>query len=182
MSGRCFWCCFAYVSASLRGLVLPKVARKKCFPCQVRFLDAIFGSELLFLAFVSGFLVLFCRWFCCIMWHCSPGSRLKHFFLSGVPGVFCSFSLVFPFSFPPGGPAGAGALFLCCSSFCRQASTTSDLGLRGISVALPLAPSSPPFCSPISPPVAGGLPFLSFCLSPSFYLFLFLLHAWLKRV
>ena len=44
----------------------------------------IFGSELLFFAFVSSwcFLMLFCLYFCCILWHCSPKSCLKRFFPS----------------------------------------------------------------------------------------------------
>ena len=61
---------------------------EKFSSCQVRFLGEIFGSEFLFLAFVSGwcFLVLFCLCFCFIMWHCSPESRIKNSLL-----VRCAF-------------------------------------------------------------------------------------------
>ena len=60
--------------------------------------------------------------------------------------LFLSLSL----SFFPGGPAGAGALFLCCSSsLFRQAPTTSGRPLSGLSSALLLAP---PFCLPFAPP------------------------------
>ena len=83
-----------------------------------------------------------------------------------------SLPLTLSLSFFPGGPARAGALFLCCSSsLFRQAPTTSGRPLTGLSSALLLAPLSASLLLPPSPPSWPVSPPLCLLFSS-----LFLLH------
>ena len=84
VSGWCFWCCFAYVSASLCGLVLPKVARKHYLLSGARF-----GRSFRERAFVFNlcvrlvFLVLFAYGFALLYGIVLPKAGRKIIFLSG---------------------------------------------------------------------------------------------------